>query len=73
MPNAAPEAVVVESSDMTTALKQLSRELRNYVVRTRSVPRDFAEFAAKSHLQAPPPPAGKKYAIQGHAVVLVKR
>ncbi len=51
MPNAAPETVVVESSDMTTALKQLSRELRNYVVRTRSVPRDFAEFAAKSRLQ----------------------
>jgi len=47
--------------------------LRRYVVRTRTVPRNFEDFAAKSSLQAPPPPAGKKYAIQGQAVIVVKR
>src|SRR5271166_5715388 len=73
MPVAGPETVVVDSSDTTNALGQLSRELRTYVIRTRSVPKDFDEFAAKAHLQAPPPPAGQKYAIQGQAVALVKR
>ncbi len=58
---------------MSATLNQLSLELRKYVVSTRSVPKDFEEFAAKSRVQIPPAPAGKKYAIQGQAVVLVKR
>ena len=62
-----------ESSDMSATVRQLSLELRKYVVSTRSVPKDFEEFAAKSHIQVPPAPAGKKYSIQGQAVVLVKR
>lgn len=72
MPYVASNAVVIDPADMSAALQQLSQELRNYVVRTRTVPRSFDEFVAKSHLQVPPPPAGKKYAIQGQAVVLVK-
>ena len=72
MPYAASNNVVIESADMDAALNQLTQELRNYVVRTRTVPRSFDEFVAKSHLQAPPAPVGKKYAIQGQAVVLVK-
>ena len=73
MPYTASNAVVIEPADPDAALAQLSRELRRYVVRTRAVPRTFDEFIEKSHLQAPPPPAGKKYAIQGQAVVLVRR
>jgi hypothetical protein len=73
MPDTASNAVVIDAADVDTALQQLSRELRTYVVRTRTVPRSFEEFAAKSQLQAPPPPAGKKYAIRDKAVVLVKR
>ncbi len=66
--------VVVTSGDNLDArLAQLSLELRRYVIRTRSVPRSFEEFASKSQLQAPPAPSGKKYAIQGQAVVLVNR
>jgi hypothetical protein len=61
-----------EDSDMSATLQQLSRELRKYVVSARSVPKSFEEFIAKSHVQTPPVPAGKKYKIQGHAVVLVK-
>ncbi len=65
--------VVVPASDNVTAtLGQLSLELRKYVVRTRSVPKNFEEFVAKSRVQPPPAPPGKKYAIQGQAVVLVK-
>jgi hypothetical protein len=70
----APTAVLIpDSGDVNATLNQLSVELRKYVVGTRSVPKDFEEFAAKSHMQAPPPPAGKKYAIKDQAVVLVKR
>jgi hypothetical protein len=70
----APAAVVVpDNADANATLAQLSLELRKYVLRTRSVPRSFEEFATKSRLQVPPAPAGQKYAIQGQAVVLAKR
>ena len=65
-------AVVPDTGDMNSTLHDLSLELRKYVVRTRTVPKTFEEFAAKSRVQMPPAPAGKKYAIQGQAVVLVK-
>ena len=68
LPVAAPD-----NGDVNATLQQLSRELRKYVVTTRSVPKSFEEFVAKSHAQVPPAPEGKKYAIQGHVVVLVKR
>ena len=68
----APPAVVADTGDAAVTLHDLSLELRKYVVRTRSVPKTFEEFAAKSRLQMPAPPVGKKYAIQGQAVVLVK-
>jgi hypothetical protein len=66
-------AVIPDTGDLNATLNQLSLELRKYVVRTRSVPKNFDEFVAKSHVQAPPPPAGKKYAIQDQAIVVVKR
>jgi hypothetical protein len=66
-------AVIADSGDLNATLNQLSLELRKYVVRSRSVPKNFEDFLAKSGVQAPPAPAGKKYAIQDQAVVLVKR
>ena len=68
-----PPVVVADTGNVDATLDQLTLELRRYVLRTRNVPRNFEEFAAKSALQAPPAPAGKKYAIKGQAVVLVKR
>ena len=65
--------VITDTGGVNAALNQLSLELRRYVVGTRSVPKNFEDFVAKSHVQAPPPPTGKKYAINGQAVVLVKR
>ena len=73
MPVASVPGVIQDQSDPTAVLSQLSLELRKYVVRTRSVPKNYEEFIAKSQVQAPPPPAGKKYAIQNKAVVLVRR
>ena len=65
--------VIANTGEVNAALNQLSLELRRYVVGTRCVPKDFEDFVAKSHVQAPPPPTGKKYAIKDQAVVLVKR
>jgi len=70
----APASVVVpDTGDMNATLGQLSLELRKYVVRTRSIPKTFEEFLAKSNVQPPPAPAGKKYAIQDQVIVLVKK
>jgi hypothetical protein len=65
--------VIADSADSNATLQQLTQALRDYVVRTRSVPKNFEEFASKSQASFPPAPEGKKYAIQGQAVVLVKR
>ena len=70
-PAASNGVVIADSGDMSVTLHQLSLELRRYVIRTRSVPRTFEEFASKSQVRYPPPPAGKKYAIQNQEVVLV--
>jgi hypothetical protein len=72
-PTPARPAVISDAGDQGAILAQLSTELRKYVVRTRSVPKNFEEFAAKSRVQVPSPPPGKKYAIKDQAVVLVNR
>jgi len=69
----APAPKAIAAGDPNAVLSQLSLELRKYVMRTRQKPKDFEDFVANSHVQPPPPPADKKYAIQGAAVVLVKR
>ena len=73
MPVASVPGVIEDQADPNAVLAQLTLELRKYVVHSRSVPKNYEEFIAKSQVQAPPPPAGKKYAIQNQAVVLVKR
>lgn len=73
MPVASAPGVIRDQADANAVLAQLTLELRKYVVRTRSVPKNYEEFIAKSQVQAPPPPAGKKYAIQNKAVVLLDR
>ncbi|MEY2427916.1 MAG: hypothetical protein QOJ40_801 [Verrucomicrobiota bacterium] len=70
MPPAA-NVVVPDTGDVNKTLGALSLELRKYVARTRKIPRTFEEFQIQSNLQAPPAPAGKKYAIQNQAIVLV--
>ncbi len=72
---AAPAAptVIPDSGDGNATAQQLTQALRDYVVRTRTVPKTFDEFASKANVTFPPPPAGKKFVIQGQAVVLVKQ
>lgn len=74
MSNAPAAATVIpDSGDASATLQGLTQALRDHVVRTRNVPKDFEEFAAKARVSFPPPPAGKKYAIRGQEVVLVNR
>jgi hypothetical protein len=68
-----PTALIPDTGDVNATLQQLTLALRDYVVRTRSVPKNFDDFAAKSQARFPLPPAGKKYAIQGQKVALVIR
>jgi hypothetical protein len=65
--------VIADTGNVDATLQKLTQELRDFVVRTRRVPKDFDEFATQSQVQFPPAPEGKKYAIQGQAVVLVNR
>ena len=68
---ATPEPIVVPDGGSTEAnLNQLSHALRKYVAGSRSVPKDFNDFVVKSGVQPPPPPAGKKYVIQGQVIAL---
>ena len=68
-----PAAVIQDTNDVNATLQQLTVALRDYVVSSRSVPKNFEEFASKSQATFPQPPAGKKYAIKGQEVVLEKR
>jgi hypothetical protein len=73
MPASPTTTVISDAGNIEATLGQLTSELRKYVLHTRSVPKNFEEFIAKSGVQAPAPPPGKKYAIQNRAVILVKR
>ena len=67
----APEPIVVPDGGSPEAnLSQLSHALRKYIAGSHSLPKDFNDFLAKSGVQPPPPPAGKKYVIQGQVVAL---
>ena len=73
MPAPSGPIVIPDTGDPNAVVSRLSLELRRYVLRTRTAPESFEDFVAKAQVQAPPPPAGKKYLIQAGAVVLAKR
>jgi hypothetical protein len=70
---AASPVLIPDTGDTSATLSRLSLELRRYVLRTRTAPKSFEDFLAQSQIQAPPPPAGKKYLLQSGAVVLANR
>src|SRR5260370_23794211 len=52
----------------------LNRELRKWIVRNQRPPKNFEDFAATAGIQIPPPPTGKRYAIDKTMhVILVAR
>ena len=68
-----PGKVARNDGNADAALAQLSLALRRYVLQTRSAPKSFEEFISQTKIQAPPPPAGQKYAIKSGAVVLINQ
>ena len=77
-PVAAPADQVVVAipagANVNATLAELTRQVRRYIVRNKTTPSNFDDFAAAAHLQVPPPPPGKKYAINAKwKVVLVNR
>ncbi|HSU54245.1 MAG TPA: hypothetical protein VLT36_09320 [Candidatus Dormibacteraeota bacterium] len=69
-PTPAAPKTIQDNGNTDAVLGQLSQELRKYVVRTRQAPKNFEEFIATSHVQAPPPPPGKKYVIERGVIIL---
>lgn len=52
-------------------LAALTRGVRRWVAAHRQVPASFEDFTAKSGINAPPPPAGKKYALSKEMRVIL--
>ena len=72
---AEPAVVTIPAGgDVNATLGELTRQVRRYIVRNKTTPSNFDDFAAAAHLQVPPPPPGQKYAINAKwKVVLVNR
>jgi len=55
-------------------LRELNGALFDWVVQHQRRPANFEEFAASAGIQIPPPPPGKKYALNSRGLVsLVNR
>ena len=66
-----PKVVGASQADIDALLAELTRELRRTMI-GRKLSGSFEEFVAIRNLQVPPPPPGKKYAINKQwRVVLV--
>ena len=70
---APPRAVtnVSEAAPEGPNLAELNRQLRRWIVSNRRPPKSFEDFAANTTYQIPPPPPGKKYAIDRKMHVLL--
>lgn len=57
----------------TPDFAEMNREVRRWVLSNRRKPKNFEEIAASAGARFPPPPPGKKYALDnGMHVILVK-
>jgi hypothetical protein len=66
--------VVTEGANIEATLAQMTRELRRWIVRNQKKPSSYEEFASSARLDAPPPPAGKKYSLSKNMkIVLVNQ
>jgi predicted small lipoprotein YifL len=58
----------------TPDLKQMTKDVHIWMANRRRIPKDFEEFAASVSIKFPPPPPGKKYALdKAMRVILVNR
>jgi hypothetical protein len=74
VPTASPANAVIsapENGNMAKTLGDLTLAVSSYMGSTRSRPATFEEFVANSHVVVPPAPAGKKYALDARARVIL--
>ena len=72
LPPAQPVAsvpVVAAKPEGGADLKQLNHAYIGWVMQNRRRPKSYEEFVQLSGIQVPPPPAGKKYVIDGHGFI----
>ena len=67
-PPATP-VVVAANPDGGADLKQLNHAYVGWVMQNRRRPKSFEEFVQLSGIKVPPPPAGKKYVIDGYGFI----
>jgi hypothetical protein len=67
--NAPAPATVAASPDGTPDLKALNQAYIGWIVQNRQRPKNLDEFFKLSGIQFPPPPAGKKYVIDGSGFI----
>lgn len=69
----APAATSTLSSNTATNalpdLRPLNQALLGWIIQNRRHPANFEEFAASANIQIPPPPAGKKYILNGRGLI----
>jgi hypothetical protein len=70
-PTAVPVTATATNASGGTDYSELNRDVRRWLLRNRRPPKDFAEYAATATIQIPPPPAGKKYALDKHLHILL--
>jgi hypothetical protein len=68
-PSASAPVVVAARPDGGADLKQLNHAYIGWILQNRRRPKSFEEFVTLSGIQVPPPPAGKKYVIDGHGFI----
>ena len=67
--SASAPVVVAARPDGGADLKQLNHAYIGWILQNRRRPKSFEEFVTLSGIQVPPPPAGKKYVIDGHGFI----
>jgi hypothetical protein len=68
-PPASASVVITVNPAGGADLKQLNHAYVGWVMQNRRRPKNFEEFVKLSGIQIPPPPAGKKYVIDGHGFI----
>ena len=74
-PSATPNSQVAPPTPADNAnaagpnLQVLNHELMGWVLQNHRRPKSFEEFAANANVKIPPPPAGKKYTLNGRGFI----
>jgi hypothetical protein len=68
--NATP-APAVTTTNAGPDLRELNGELVSWIIQNHRRPASVEDFAASSGIHIPPPPPGKKYALNGRGLIIL--